>query len=160
MWQVLSYGETLPGLDQYAVTKFASALECFVKTLADNTGIKSSEIISKLYAAHLEGKPNYGFDIQVCISESLQIKLCNYWWSVGHIFHDCPFHTFLHRVCLVFIALFSWTNISINIIRDGRVPTTYGFFLSWRSGGTRQILRNRGPKAHCFYSVFNSLILY
>lgn len=70
VWQVLSYGETLPGLDQYAVTKFASALECFVKTLADNTGIKSSEIISKLYAAHIAGNFTYGFDIQVCISES------------------------------------------------------------------------------------------
>ncbi|KAG8249922.1 T-complex protein 1 subunit theta [Homalodisca vitripennis] len=62
--QVSSYGETLPGLDQYAVTKFATALESFVKTLSDNTGVKFNEVISKLYAAHQEGKINYGFDIQ------------------------------------------------------------------------------------------------
>ncbi|XP_054270990.1 T-complex protein 1 subunit theta [Macrosteles quadrilineatus] len=61
--QVSSYGETLPGLDQYAVTKFATALESFVKTLADNTGVRSNEVVSKLYAAHQEGKINYGFDI-------------------------------------------------------------------------------------------------
>uniref|UniRef100_A0A1B6L1Y9 T-complex protein 1 subunit theta n=1 Tax=Graphocephala atropunctata TaxID=36148 RepID=A0A1B6L1Y9_9HEMI len=62
--QVSSYGETLPGLDQYAVTKFATALESFVKTLSDNTGVKSNEVLSKLYAAHQEGKVNFGFDIQ------------------------------------------------------------------------------------------------
>lgn len=63
--QVTSYGETLPGLDQYSVTKFAVALESFVKTLSDNTGVKSDEVVSKLYAAHQEGKVNHGFDIQV-----------------------------------------------------------------------------------------------
>lgn len=62
--QIFSYGETLPGLDQYAVKKFATALESFVKTLAENTGVKGNEVISKLYAAHQEGKKNYGFDIE------------------------------------------------------------------------------------------------
>jgi len=62
--QVTSYGETLPGLDQYAVTKFATALESFVKTLAENTGVKANEVVSKLYAAHQEGKVNFGFDIE------------------------------------------------------------------------------------------------
>lgn len=65
--QLASYGETLPGLDQYSVTKFAVALESFVKTLSDNTGVKSDEVVSKLYAAHQEGKVNFGFDIQVCV---------------------------------------------------------------------------------------------
>lgn len=45
--------------------KFATALESFVKTLAENTGVKAKEVISKLYAAHNEGKTNYGFDIEV-----------------------------------------------------------------------------------------------
>lgn len=65
--QISSYGETLPGLDQYAVKKFATALEKFVKTLADNTGVKGNEVVSKLYAAHQEGKKNYGFDIEASI---------------------------------------------------------------------------------------------
>jgi Chaperonin GroEL (HSP60 family) len=54
-----------PGLEQYAVKKFATALEIFAKTLAENTGVKATEVISKLYAAHEEGKKNHGFDIDV-----------------------------------------------------------------------------------------------
>lgn len=45
--------------------KFATALEVFVKTLAENTGVKASEVISKLFAAHEEGRKNHGFDIEV-----------------------------------------------------------------------------------------------
>ena len=63
--QIASYGETLPGLEQYAVKKFATALESFPKTLAENTGVKANEVVSKLLAAHEEGKKNYGFDIDV-----------------------------------------------------------------------------------------------
>ena len=63
--QVASYGETLPGLEQYAVKKFATALENFPKTLAENTGVKANEVVSKLLAAHEEGKKNHGFDIEV-----------------------------------------------------------------------------------------------
>jgi T-complex protein 1 subunit theta len=65
--QIASYGETLPGLEQYAVKKFATALETFAKTLAENTGVKANEVISKLFAAHEEGKKNHGFDIDVRI---------------------------------------------------------------------------------------------
>ncbi|RZF39936.1 hypothetical protein LSTR_LSTR002339 [Laodelphax striatellus] len=61
--QIVSYGDTLPGLEQYTVKRFGTALETFVKTLADNTGVKSNEIISKLYAAHQEGQKTAGFDI-------------------------------------------------------------------------------------------------
>lgn len=61
--QIASYGEMQPGLEQYAVKKFATALEIFAKTLAENTGVKATEVISKLYAAHEAGKKNHGFDI-------------------------------------------------------------------------------------------------
>lgn len=61
--QIASYGEMQPGLEQYAVKKFATALEIFAKTLAENTGVKATEVISKLYASHEEAKKNYGFDI-------------------------------------------------------------------------------------------------
>lgn len=66
--QVSDYAETLPGLEQYAVRKFATALETFPKTLAENSGNRASELLSKLYAAHKEGKKTYGFDIDVSIS--------------------------------------------------------------------------------------------
>ncbi|KAL7289117.1 hypothetical protein TKK_0017063 [Trichogramma kaykai] len=62
--KLMSYAETLPGLEQYAVKKFATALETFPKTLAENNGMKATEIISKLYAAHKSGQINHGFDIE------------------------------------------------------------------------------------------------
>lgn len=64
---IATYADTLPGLDQYAVRKFASALEIFPKTLAENTGNRASELLSKMYAAHKEGKKHHGFDINVSI---------------------------------------------------------------------------------------------
>lgn len=54
--------------------KFATALEYFVKTLAENTGVKAKEVISTLYAAHNEGNQNCGFNIEVSICHKL-IKL-------------------------------------------------------------------------------------
>jgi len=61
--KIAAYGDTIPGLEQYAVRKFSTALEIFPKTLAENSGTHASELISKLYAAHKEGKANHGFDI-------------------------------------------------------------------------------------------------
>ena len=33
------------------------------RVLAENSGVKPKEVISKLYAAHSEGNKNIGFDI-------------------------------------------------------------------------------------------------
>lgn len=63
--QIATYADTRPGLEQYAVRKFATALEIFPKTLADNTGNRASELVSKLYASHKEGNKTFGFDIEV-----------------------------------------------------------------------------------------------
>ncbi|KAJ8882462.1 hypothetical protein PR048_014270 [Dryococelus australis] len=62
--QVASYGETHPGLEQYAIKKFATALETFPKTIAENSGVKGAEVVSKLLAAHEEGDKTMGFDIE------------------------------------------------------------------------------------------------
>lgn len=62
--QITTYGEGLPGLEQYAVKKFAEALEAFPKALAENSGAKSTEIISQLYAAHQEGQKSACFDVE------------------------------------------------------------------------------------------------
>ncbi|KAF2978701.1 hypothetical protein EK904_010879 [Melospiza melodia maxima] len=62
--QITSYGETCPGLDQYAIKKFAEAFEAIPRALAENSGVKANEVISKLYAMHQEGKKNVGFDIE------------------------------------------------------------------------------------------------
>ncbi|XP_051635721.1 T-complex protein 1 subunit theta isoform X1 [Manacus candei] len=62
--QITSYGESCPGLDQYAIKKFAEAFESIPRALAENSGVKANEVISKLYAVHQEGKKNVGFDIE------------------------------------------------------------------------------------------------
>ncbi|XP_065223106.1 T-complex protein 1 subunit theta [Planococcus citri] len=85
--KIAQYGDSLSGLEQYSVKKFATALESFVKTLAENTGVKAKEVISKLYATHNEGKQTYGFDIEGegpnCIDASeagiLDLYLTKYW---------------------------------------------------------------------------------
>lgn len=62
--EITSYGETLPGIEQYPTKKLAEVLEALPKALADNAGIESTELISKLHAAHHEGKKNVGLDIE------------------------------------------------------------------------------------------------
>lgn len=71
--QVASWAETHPGLEQYSIQKFAEALEIVPRVLAENSGVKPKEVISKLYAAHSEGNKNMGFDID---GESGEIKDC------------------------------------------------------------------------------------
>ncbi|KAF5307315.1 hypothetical protein FQR65_LT07031 [Abscondita terminalis] len=58
------YADTLPGLEQYAVRKFATALESFPKALADNSGHRATTVVDKLLEAHQAGKKNYGVDIE------------------------------------------------------------------------------------------------
>ncbi|XP_074625043.1 T-complex protein 1 subunit theta-like [Acropora palmata] len=60
--QISSFGETCAGLEQYAIQKFAESLEVIPRTLAENAGVKATELISKLYAAHQGGDKNAGFD--------------------------------------------------------------------------------------------------
>ncbi|XP_065176761.1 T-complex protein 1 subunit theta-like [Sycon ciliatum] len=62
--QLASYSRTIPGVQQYAIKKFADVLETFPRTLADNAGVKANAAISKLYAAHQEGNKNAGIDIE------------------------------------------------------------------------------------------------
>jgi len=71
--KVATWGETHSGLEQYSINKFAEALEIVPRVLAENSGVKPKEVISKLYAAHNEGQINMGFDID---GDSGEIKDC------------------------------------------------------------------------------------
>ena len=51
---------------------FDLVLHDFFRVLAENSGVKPKEVISKLYAAHNEGKTNMGFDID---GDSGEIKV-------------------------------------------------------------------------------------
>lgn len=50
--QIMAYGEQTPGMEQYAIKKFAEAFEVFPKVLAENTGLKGNEILAMMYNAH------------------------------------------------------------------------------------------------------------
>jgi len=71
--QISAWGETHPGLEQYSIGRYAEALEVIPRVLAENSGVKPKEVISKLYAAHSEGNKNVGFDIE---GESGDVKDC------------------------------------------------------------------------------------
>ncbi|XP_064627629.1 T-complex protein 1 subunit theta-like [Lineus longissimus] len=62
--RITSYGETCAGLEQYAIKKYAEAFEALPRALADNAGVRSTEVLSKLYAEHQKGSVNAGFDIE------------------------------------------------------------------------------------------------
>jgi len=72
--QISAYGDTLPGLEQYSVKKYASALETFVKVFAENSGRKWNEILAKLYASHHDGKVNQGFNIEDDSDGTVDVK--------------------------------------------------------------------------------------
>merc|ERR1711988_1839585 len=61
--QVAAYGDTLPGLEQYAVRAFAEAFEVVPRSLALNAGHKATELVSDLYAAHTKGNAAMGVSL-------------------------------------------------------------------------------------------------
>merc|ERR1712228_1140665 len=61
--QLQQFGATVPGLDQYAVLKFAEALEVVPRILAENSGHSHVDAITALYAAHQRGEKNTGIDV-------------------------------------------------------------------------------------------------
>lgn len=61
--RISEYANTLPGLEQYAIRKFATALEAPVKALAENSGVNATEVVHKMYLLHKNNGKNHGFDI-------------------------------------------------------------------------------------------------
>jgi T-complex protein 1 subunit theta len=71
--QLQQFGATVPGLDQYAVLKFAEALEVVPRILAENCGHNHVDAITALYAAHQRGETAAGVDVESASGS----KLCN-----------------------------------------------------------------------------------
>lgn len=59
-----AYGETTPGVVQYAIRKFAEAFEVVPRVLATNGGHDSTQAIARLYWAHQQGSQHTGLDIE------------------------------------------------------------------------------------------------
>jgi len=62
--QLMSFAEAQPGLEQYAIRKFAEAFEVVPRTLAENAGVSHQQAVSDLYAVHQGGKRQAGIDIE------------------------------------------------------------------------------------------------
>ena len=63
--QINQFADKCPGLDQYAIQRFAQALETFPRILSDNAGLKTTETVADLLAAHQEGKATTGICVDV-----------------------------------------------------------------------------------------------
>ena len=61
--QLTAYAETCPGLEQYAIERFSTALESVVRVLASNAGMKASKVASLLIAEHQKGNSNAGINV-------------------------------------------------------------------------------------------------
>lgn len=61
-YQLADFGDKCSGLEQYAIKAFAEALEIVPYTLAENAGVKATEVIANLYLKHKEGNKTVGFD--------------------------------------------------------------------------------------------------
>lgn len=72
--EIAEYADTLPGLDQYAVRKFATALEVFPKALAENSGVNSTEVLYKLHLAQKDGNKSAGFDIDSELPATIDVS--------------------------------------------------------------------------------------
>jgi T-complex protein 1 subunit theta len=62
--QLARWADTLPGMDQYGVRKFAEAFEVVPRTIAENSGLRIADFMAKLRAAHSKpGGQNAGVDV-------------------------------------------------------------------------------------------------
>ncbi|CAB3373992.1 Hypothetical predicted protein [Cloeon dipterum] len=62
--QVGRFGEARAGLEQYAIQRFSVALEALPKALAENSGVKGTELLAKLQAAHALGQSASGINVE------------------------------------------------------------------------------------------------
>jgi hypothetical protein len=57
--QVADFGKKQTGLDQYAIARYAEALEVVPRTIAENSGLPATEVMARLYAAHSAGQVSF-----------------------------------------------------------------------------------------------------
>ncbi|CAK8672365.1 unnamed protein product [Clavelina lepadiformis] len=84
--RIAKFGESCPGLEQYAIKKYAQALEVVPRALAENAGLNPTEVVSKLYASHQgEDGTSNGVDIEtgdvIDVAEAgiLDLYLVKHW---------------------------------------------------------------------------------
>eukprot|EP00775_Hariotina_reticulata_P001144 gene1144-1485_t len=85
--QVADFGKKQTGLHQYAIARYAEALEVVPRTIAENSGLPASEVLARLYAAHSAGQINTGVDIESGAAKDLTAEgimdlYATKWWAV------------------------------------------------------------------------------
>jgi len=85
--QLTEYGRKQTGLEQYAMIKFGEAFEVVPRTLAENSGLNSTDILSGLYAAHAAGKTTTGVEIETGVptdlgEEDIVDLYMAKWWAI------------------------------------------------------------------------------
>ncbi|KAM7323751.1 hypothetical protein ACRRTK_017857 [Alexandromys fortis] len=106
--QITSYGETYPRVEQYAIKKFAEAFEAIPRALAENSGVKANEVISKLYAVHKKGNKNVGLDIEAEIP------------AVKDMLEASILDTYLGKYWAIKLA----TNAAVTVLRVDQIIMT------------------------------------
>lgn len=85
--RVSEFGRKQTGLDQYAIQKFAEAFEVVPRTLAENSGMNASDVVSSLYAAHAAGQVSMGVDVEGgppkdLSKEDIADVYATKWWAI------------------------------------------------------------------------------
>jgi len=79
--KINSYSTQFTGLEQYAIQKYAVALQSAARMLAENSGFKASSCISALLAAHTNGKPCAGLNIEEgTVLDALEENILDAYW--------------------------------------------------------------------------------
>jgi len=119
--QLSAYADTLPGLDQYAVRKFANALEVFPKALAENSGINGTDIVNQLYLAHTsESGKTIGFDIEAEKASTIDTSKAKLFDLYQSTTHRCPNPLAVAKVRFII-------TVSKVLLRHYPVMITYRF---------------------------------
>lgn len=62
--QLRAVAQSVAGVEQYALHKFADALEVVPRTLAENAGADAMAVVSQIMAAHERGERGVGVDVE------------------------------------------------------------------------------------------------
>lgn len=86
--QLQQIGRKETGLEQYAIMKYADALEVVPRTIAENSGLSATDALATLYNAHAAGQATAGLDVETGEARDLGATSAIYdlystkWWAL------------------------------------------------------------------------------
>lgn len=85
--QLQALGRKETGLDQYAIVKYAEALEVVPRTIAENSGLNATDAVAALYQAHASGQAAAGLDVETGSAKDLGAEgvydlYSTKWWAL------------------------------------------------------------------------------